>query len=127
MLRPILDTKQIHPAIQNKIESNHQNVLKQVIQTVQEKDVVVLGMAGNPFVKKAKKALDAQSIPHTDLDYGSYFSEWRKRNVIKMWSGWPTFPMVFIKGVLVGGAQDLQALIDSGELQRLLNQARIAQ
>jgi glutaredoxin-related protein len=28
--------------------------------------------------------------------------------------------MVFVKGVLVGGAQDLQALIASGELRRLL-------
>jgi glutaredoxin-related protein len=37
-----------------------------------------------------------------------------------MWTGWPTFPMVFVRGTLVGGAQDLQALIDSGELKRLL-------
>ena len=37
-----------------------------------------------------------------------------------MWSGWPTFPMVFVKGVLVGGAADLDQLIASGELQRLL-------
>jgi glutaredoxin-related protein len=28
--------------------------------------------------------------------------------------------MVFVRGTLVGGAQDLQALIDSGELKRLL-------
>jgi glutaredoxin-related protein len=28
--------------------------------------------------------------------------------------------MVFVKGSLVGGADDLQRLIDSGELQRLL-------
>jgi glutaredoxin-related protein len=37
-----------------------------------------------------------------------------------MWSGWPTLPMVFVKGQLVGGADDLQKLIDSGELRRLL-------
>ena len=35
-------------------------------------------------------------------------------------TGWPTFPMVFAKGVLVGGAQDLDKLVSSGELQRLL-------
>jgi glutaredoxin-related protein len=28
--------------------------------------------------------------------------------------------MVFVKGSLVGGAEDVQRLIDSGELQRLL-------
>jgi glutaredoxin-related protein len=28
--------------------------------------------------------------------------------------------MVFVKGVLVGGASDLQRLLDSGDLQRML-------
>jgi glutaredoxin-related protein len=37
-----------------------------------------------------------------------------------MWTGWPTFPLVFVKGVLVGGATDLSRLIDSGELARTL-------
>jgi glutaredoxin-related protein len=37
-----------------------------------------------------------------------------------MWTGWPTFPMVFVKGALVGGASDLEALIASGELARML-------
>ena len=36
-----------------------------------------------------------------------------------MWTGWPTFPMVFVKGVLIGGANDLERLIASGELERL--------
>jgi len=35
-----------------------------------------------------------------------------------MWSGWPTFPMVFVKGVLVGGADDVARLIKSGELSK---------
>ena len=25
----------------------------------------------------------------------------------KMWTGWPTFPMVFVNGVLVGGPKEL--------------------
>jgi glutaredoxin-related protein len=33
-----------------------------------------------------------------------------------MWTGWPTFPMVFVRGVLVGGASDLIKLIESEEL-----------
>jgi glutaredoxin-related protein len=37
-----------------------------------------------------------------------------------LWTGWPTFPMVFVKGVLVGGADDLEKLINGGELARLL-------
>jgi glutaredoxin-related protein len=35
-----------------------------------------------------------------------------------MWTGWPTFPMVFVKGVLIGGADDLARLLESGALAR---------
>ena len=45
---------------------------------------------------------------------------WRRRNALKMWTGWPTFPMVFVKGVLVGGASDLRRLIERGELKPML-------
>ena len=37
-----------------------------------------------------------------------------------MWTGWPTFPMVFVNGILIGGAGDLTPLIQSGELATLL-------
>jgi glutaredoxin-related protein len=82
--------------------------------------VVVVGMLQNPFPAKARKALTAIGQPFKYLEYGSYFSSWRPRSALKMWTGWPTFPMVFVNGVLVGGASELQALIDSGELKALL-------
>ena len=53
----------------------------------------------------------AADVAHQYLEYGSYFSEWRKRNSLKMWTGWPTFPMVFVKGTLVGGCEEAEALI----------------
>ena len=74
----------------------------------------------NPFPAKARKALAAAGVPHQYLEYGSYVKDWRRRNALKMWTGWPTFPMVFVKGTLIGGASELQALIDSGELKRML-------
>ena len=51
-------------------------------------------------------------------------SQWRRRNALKMWSGWPTFPMIFVDGILVGGYRDLQALIDSAELKNVLDTYR---
>jgi glutaredoxin-related protein len=41
-----------------------------------------------------------------------------------MWTGWQTFPMVFVKGVLVGGADHLKRLIESGELAQTLAKTR---
>ena len=120
MSRPILPESHIHPAIRDRVSQLHQATLDEVQQAVAQHAVVVIGMATNPFVRKARKLLDAAGVSHHYLGYGSYLSEWRRRNAIKMWAGWPTLPMVFVKGVLVGGADDLGALIRSGELGQLL-------
>jgi len=68
-----------------------------VRKAIAENAVVVVGMAQNPFPRKALKALDAQEIAYRYLEYGSYLSAWRRRTALKMWSGWPTFPMIFVK------------------------------
>ena len=120
MARPILDESQIHPAVRERIAGHHADVVREVQAAIALHPVVVVGMKQNPFPRKARKALDAAGIAHHDIDYGSYFGEWRRRNALKMWTGWPTLPMVFVKGVLIGGADDLAKLIASGELKRML-------
>ena len=120
MPRPILDEASIHPAIHARIASWQHAIVDEVSAAVQANDVVVVGMEMNPFPAKARKALDAIGQPYKYLGYGSYLSVWRPRSALKMWTGWPTFPMVFVKGTLVGGYNDLKKLIDSGELKTML-------
>ena len=124
MPRTILPESQIHPAVREKIASYRTDVLKEVQAAVAANDIVVVGMRMNPFPKKARKALAAAGLAHKYLEYGSYLGEWRRRLVLKMWTGWPTFPMVFVKGVLVGGAEDLARLIAKGELGRSGSESR---
>lgn len=121
MTRPVLPVTHIHPAIRSKI-ADYQSPLVQAVQAaVAAHDVVVVGMAMNPFPKRARKLLDAAQQPYTYLEYGSYVSQWYERSALKMWTGWPTFPMIFVKGTLIGGADDLKKLTDSGELVKLLS------
>ena len=120
MTRPLLDDKHIHPAIRQTIATHHQAIVQEVKAAIAAHAVVVVGMGANPFPKKARRALDAAGVAHHDLDYGNYFSQWRERNALKMWTGWPTMPMVFVCGMLVGGADDLEKLIASGELKTML-------
>ena len=117
MPRQILDESHIHPAIRKTIANDHADIIREVQAAFGANDVVVVGMKQNPFPKKARKALDAAGLPFKYLEYGSYLKGWKRRNALKMWTGWPTFPMVFVKGVLVGGADDLGRLIKSGELK----------
>jgi glutaredoxin-related protein len=120
MPRSVLPEERLHPAIRQRVATLHADVVEEVQRAVAAHPVVVVGMAQNPFPKRARRALDRAGIAHADLDYGSYFSQWRRRNALKMWTGWPTFPMVFVRGQLMGGAQEVEKLIASGELQRLL-------
>ena len=120
MTRNILDEAHIHPAIRKTIADHQAETVSEVRAAVAANDVVVVGMKQNPFPKKARKALHGAGIPYKYLSYGSYLGGWRRRGALRMWTGWPTFPMVFVKGVLVGGADDLNRLIASGELTRML-------
>src|ERR1700704_2467180 len=108
MPRAILPEAQIHPAVREKIASYRSDIVKEVQAAVAANDIVVVGMKQNPFPKKARKALDAAGLAYKYLDYGSYLGGYRRRLPLKMWTGWPTFPMVFVKGVLVGGAGGLR-------------------
>ncbi|HEV8094316.1 MAG TPA: glutaredoxin domain-containing protein [Burkholderiales bacterium] len=120
MSRPILDESRIHPAVRDKVATNRIDIVREVKAAIAANAVVVVGMRQNPNPRRARRTLDAANITYKYLEYGSYLSEWRRRNALKMWTGWPTFPMVFVKGVLVGGADDLEKLIASGELAKLL-------
>ena len=116
MPRPVLDEAHIHPAIREKIATHRADIVREVQNAIAANDIVVVGMKQNPMPKKARKLLDGAGLAYKYLEYGSYLSEWRRRNALKMWTGWPTFPMVFVKGVLVGGADNLEKLLASGEL-----------
>jgi len=114
--RAILPESQIHPAVREKIANYRSDMVKEVQAAVAANAIVVVGMRMNPFPKKARKALAAAGLAYKYLEYGSYLGEWRRRLALKLWTGWPTFPMVFVKGVLIGGADDLARLIEKGEV-----------
>ena len=118
MPRTPLDEAHLHPAIRDTVASFGAAIIGEVKAAIAANDIVVVGMKQNPFPKKACKLLDEAGLKYTYLEYGSYLGQWRRRLALKMWTGWPTIPMVFVKGVLVGGAQDLERLIKKGEIKK---------
>jgi glutaredoxin-related protein len=122
MARQTLDETRLHPAIRDKVANLHADIVHNVQAATLSNPVLVVGMMGNPFCRRARRLLGEAEIPFHYLGYGSYLREWRPRNALKMWTGWPTFPMVFVKGNLIGGAEELEKLIKSGELKRLLGE-----
>ncbi len=123
-MREIFPEAKVHPSIGEKIASYRKEEVDQVKSLIAAHRVVVVGMTQNPFPKRARRLLDAQGIAYEYLGIGSYLSEWRKRLVLKMWTGWPTFPMIFVDGMLIGGFEDLVPLVETGALKKMLASPR---
>ncbi|MBN1209801.1 MAG: glutaredoxin [Myxococcaceae bacterium] len=118
MARPTLSQDKVSPVVHDIISRFHPDIVEAVASTVSREKLVVVGMAQNPFVKRARKLLEAEGIKFTYLEYGSYFAGWKQRLAIKLWAGFPTFPMVFIDGTLIGGFTELRALKEQGKLPK---------
>ncbi len=114
-MRRVLPEERIDPAVRDRIAKWHADIVDEVEQAIASNDIVVVGMAQNPFPKRARRLLDASGLRYRYLEYGSYLTQWRRRNALKMWTGWPTFPMVFVRGTLIGGADDLGRWLERPE------------
>jgi monothiol glutaredoxin len=118
--RPILTDENRSEQVREVISKFHPEIVEEVRGAVERDTVVIVGMQTNPFVKRARKALTEKGIAFTYLEYGGYRNMWKQRLAIKMWSGWPTFPQVFVRGVLIGGFNDLTKAIADGSFEQRL-------
>jgi monothiol glutaredoxin len=109
MMRPVLDQTKVAEQALLKMNGFHSAVVEEVKQAVASNKIVVVGMATNPYCTKARNLLTEKGREFKYLEYGSYVSQWKQRLAIKLWSGWPTYPQVFIDGRLIGGFAELKA------------------
>ena len=100
--------------------------LSEQIKSIIENEPVSLFMKGTPQLvmcgnsDRALRALRAAGAPVTAVDV---LPDPQIRQELSALSGWPTIPQVFINGELVGGADIVEELYESGELQRKLDDA----
>jgi monothiol glutaredoxin len=98
-----------------------QDQIKQIIET----EDVALFMKGTPqFVMcgnshRALEALRRAGAPVTAVDI---LPDPRIREELAALSGWPTVPQIFVSGELVGGADIVEELEASGELEQTLRE-----
>ena len=102
----------------------HTDVVQEVKTAIAEYSVVVVGMSVNTPVKRVRKALTDAGVDYHYLEYGGYFSKWKERLAIKLWSGWPTYPQVFVNGQLIGGNECTRSALADGSFQQLLEASK---
>jgi monothiol glutaredoxin len=95
------------------------------IREIIESEDVALFMKGTPqFVmcgnsQRALEALRRARAPVTAVDI---LPDPQIRQELSALSGWPTIPQVFVRGELIGGADIVEELEASGELERTLEE-----
>jgi len=100
--------------------------LSEQIKEIIENEPVSVFMKGTPQLvmcgnsDRALRALRAAGAPVTTVDV---LPDPQIRQELSALSGWPTIPQVFIKGELIGGADIVEELYASGELQAKLDEA----
>ena len=100
--------------------------LRDQIKHVIDDEPVTIFMKGTPErpacgnSMRALQALWNAGAPITAVDI---LPDPQIRQELSALSGWPTIPQVFIKGELVGGADIVEELYESGELRAKLDEA----
>ena len=100
--------------------------LRSQIEQIIETEPVALFMKGTPTFaacgnsQRALAALRTAGAPVTAVDI---LPDPRFRQELSALSGWPTIPQIFVKGELIGGADIVEELAASGELERKLTDA----
>jgi len=98
--------------------------LQTQIKGIIEGEDVALFMKGTPqFVMcgNSQRALDALRRAGAPVTVVDILPDPRIRQELSALSGWPTIPQVFVRGELIGGADIVEELERSGELERTLH------
>src|SRR5256886_17448088 len=97
--------------------------LQEKIQNVIETEPVALFMKARPqsvmcgTSARALRALRGAGAPVTAVDI---LPDPAIRQELSALSGWPTIPQVFVRGELIGGADIIEELAATGELEQKL-------
>jgi len=105
------------------VSDETQNPIRDAIADAIRSNPVILFMKGTPeeprcgFSARAAAALQSLGAPFAAVDI---LADPRIREELSAVSNWPTIPQLFVNGELVGGADIISEMYESGELAELL-------
>ena len=103
--------------------SDETNPLREEIKKAIADNEVILFMKGTPdqpmcgYSARTAAALQALGAPFAAVDI---LPDPRIRQELSALSNWPTIPQLFVKGELIGGADIVAEMYESGELAEVL-------
>jgi len=103
--------------------SEETNPLRDAISEAIDENPVILFMKGTPeqpmcgFSARTAAALQALGAPFAAVDI---LPDPRIRQELSALSNWPTIPQLFVRGELIGGADIVAEMYETGELAEVL-------
>ena len=100
--------------------------LRERIRRTIESEDVVLFMKGTPervFCGNSARALEALRAVGAPVTAVDVLPDPNVRAELSALSNWPTIPQVFVRGELIGGADIVEELAETGELKEKLDAA----
>ena len=99
---------------------------KKEIENDINSDQIVLFMKGSKdapqcgFSNTVCQILNEIGKPYLTVDI---LADWDKREAIKVFSNWPTFPQLYVNGKLIGGCDIVREMWEDGSLKPLVEEA----
>lgn len=101
------------------------NTLENIKQQIADNQVILF-MKGSPkfpqcgFSARAVQCIEACG---TDFAYVDVLANPDIRQTLPQYANWPTFPQLYVRGKLIGGADIIAEMYEHGELESLLKEA----
>ncbi len=99
------------------------------IEETLKADDVILFMKGTPtFPQCGFSAAVCDVMANTGTPFKTYdiLQDPDMRDGLKVYSDWPTFPQLYVKGELVGGCDIIREMFSTGELQAMFDEQGVA-
>lgn len=103
--------------------------MSDVMQTIKEQiegNAIILYMKGNPNQPQcgfSARTVQAVMACGKRFAYVDVLSNPEIRANLPLYGNWPTFPQLWVKGELIGGCDIVTEMYESGELQKVIDEA----
>jgi len=96
-----------------------------VIKEQLDSNPILLYMKGTPqFPQCGFSSQAVAALKHSEAEFAhvNIFEHPELREALKVYSNWPTYPQLYVKGELIGGCDIIMEMYENGELQALVKE-----
>ncbi len=99
-----------------------QNILDKIKKQISENKLIIYikGTPVEPLCSFSTRVIRILNLLNLEYSYVNVLEHNDIREALPLYAKWPTFPQVYYKGNLIGGADIIVTLFEKNELKRVL-------